>query len=89
MEAIEEVGACNDYLAHPSTMDAMMSYSTSGVFDRSLLNGWKAAGSMDVVMRAHEKVLDIRQNHHPEPIEENVLKAMEDIVARADEPYSG
>ena len=89
VEAIEEVGACNDYLAHPSTMDAMMSYSTAGVFDRSLLNGWRAAGSMDVVMRAHEKVLDIRQNHHPEPIAEDVLKVMEDIVARADEPYSG
>ena len=87
VDVIMEVGACNDYLAHPTTMDAMMSYSAGGVFDRSLLNGWRAAGSKDVVQRAHDIVVDVRENYHPEPIPEDVLRVMEGIVERADAAY--
>lgn len=84
-DIIREIGACGDYLAHPSTMECMYDYSQSGVFDRTLINTWRAAGSKNVIDRAHEIVVDVLANHKVEPIPEDKLKIMDEIVKRADE----
>lgn len=84
-DLIKEIGACGDYLAHPSTMDCMYSYSQSGIFDRTLLNTWRTEGSKNVIDRAHEVVVDVLANHAVEPIPEEKLRIMQEIVKRADE----
>ena len=40
-----------------------------------------------MVQRAHDIVVDVRENYHPEPIPEDVLRVMEGIVERADAAY--
>lgn len=84
VDTIVEMGACGDFLTHPSTMEAMDSYSNPMVFDRTLLNTWRENGSLNVVERAHKIVLDVMKNHVVEPIPADKLAKMEKIVKEAD-----
>lgn len=87
VDSIKEIGVGNDFLGHMSTMDHFEECSDPEVFDRTMLGDWKAAGSKNAVEKAHDIVVDIMANHVVKPIEENALKAMEAIVAKADEAF--
>lgn len=87
VEAIKEVGVGNDFLGHMTTMENFESASNPTVFDRTMLGEWKANGSKSAVERAHDIVVDVMANHVVKPIDADRLKAMEAIVAEADEAF--
>ncbi len=85
VELIKKIGACGDFLAEPSTMETMEKFSHPWLFDRSLINSWREAGSKNIIERAHEIVEDVLANHVVEPIAADKLEKMEAVAKAADE----
>ncbi len=87
VDAIKEIGASGDFIAHPSTIENIDIQSKPTIFNRGMLGEWRAAGSKNVVEVAHEVVVDVMENYQVLPIPDDVLKEMEKIVKRSDEDY--
>jgi trimethylamine--corrinoid protein Co-methyltransferase len=62
----------------------MKSQSQAYLLDRRMREDWEAAGSKDMYKRAHEKMIDILENHKPDPLPEDVLAAIRSIVEEAE-----
>lgn len=87
VDAIKEVGVGRDFLGHPSTMEHFESASNPTILNRMMLNEWIDNGSKNAIEVAHEIVEDVMANHVVKPIEEDKLKAMEEVVKKADEAF--
>lgn len=87
VDAIKEVGVGRDFLGHPTTMEHFESASNPTILNRMMLNEWIDSGSKNAIEVAHEIVEDVMANHVVKPIEEDKLKAMEEVVRKADEAF--
>lgn len=87
IDAIKEVGASGDFIGHPTTIRDMDIQSKPTIFNRDMLGEWRNQGSKNVVEVAHEVVMDVMDNYEVLPIPEDRLKAMEEIVLKADAEY--
>ncbi len=58
------------------------------LIDRSNLEDWDKTGRKWMGDRIREKVHQILKEHEPEPLEEEVVKELKAIIARADEEYA-
>lgn len=87
VDAIKEVGVGRDFLGHPTTMEHFESASNPTILNRMMLNEWIDNGSKNAIEVAHEIVEDVMANHVVKPIEEDKLKAMEEVVRKADEAF--
>ncbi|MDO4976892.1 MAG: trimethylamine methyltransferase family protein [Eubacteriales bacterium] len=54
------------------------------MFDRIGYDQWVKEGQKDMRQIVQEKTIDILENHKPEPLSPDVLKQMDEIVARAE-----
>jgi len=88
IDSIKEVGAGNDFIGQPTTMEYMGIQSKPLLFNREMLGDWRAAGSKDVVEVAHAIVKDVIKSHKVLEIPADRLKAMEAVVKKADEEYA-
>lgn len=86
-DAIDQVGIGNNFLAHKTTRQNIDLPSSPMLIDRLMYGDWEAAGSKDIATIAHEKVVDIMKNHVVEPIDADLLKDMQAVVAKADEVF--
>jgi trimethylamine--corrinoid protein Co-methyltransferase len=86
-DAIHQVGIGNNFLAHKTTRQNIDLPSSPMLIDRLMFGDWQAAGSKDIATVAHEKVVDIMKNHEVPPIDADLLKDMQAIVAKADEVF--
>jgi trimethylamine--corrinoid protein Co-methyltransferase len=80
VDAIKEIGPGRDFLMHPTTIKHMREQSRPEIIDRRMRATWEAAGATSAYDRALEKARWILANHRPEPLPEDVLKAIRDIV---------
>ena len=87
VKAIQKVGAGGNFLGHKSTLKNVQLPSDPQILDRMMMGDWEAAGSKDLVTVAHERVVDIHENHEVEAIDADILKDLEAIVAEADKAY--
>ena len=87
VDSIKEVGVGRDFLGHPTTMEHFESASNPTILNRMMLNEWIDSGSKNAIEVAHEIVEDVMANHVVKPIEEDKLKAMEEVVRKADEAF--
>ena len=84
VEIIKEMGIGKDYLSHPSTFTHMKSQSQASLIDRRMREDWEANGRTDMYQRAHEKVIEILENHKTPSLPENVQSNIKAIFKEAE-----
>lgn len=84
VDAIKEVGPGRDFLMHPTTIKGMRNQSKPEIIDRKMRGAWEASGATSAYDRAIEKARWILANHHPEPLPDDVLARIRDIVEQAE-----
>ncbi len=85
LNIIEDIGIGGEFL----TLDHTLKYFKDAFYRSPLFNynnrgSWIAEGGKTMNEKAREKALDIINKHTPEPIDENVINAMNDIVEQAE-----
>ncbi len=84
LDAIHEVGIAGHFLDHETTFRHMRSQSRPELIDRSIRQEWSAGGSTDMYERACEKAKYIFETHQPDPLPEEVLSHLEEIIQKAE-----
>ena len=80
-DVVDDPAYGGNFLGHPHTMKHLRTELWKGyVTDRAIYETWQAEGSKTFTERAHELVVDILANHHPQPISEDKVKAVEAVV---------
>ena len=88
VDVINRVGPGGHYLADEHTYKHFKSeFWFPQLIDRLRWDDWQQAGSKTMAQRVREKVIDLLENYEPEPLPDNVLKEMKEIIAQADERH--
>jgi len=80
-DIVQEIGPFGDFLAHAHTFAHMRAQSNAQLIDRRARSNWEQDGGTDSYTRAREKVRTILENHEPDPLPEDVLQKIRQIVA--------
>ena len=83
LDVIDEVGPYGDFLAAAHTRRHFKEAWYPGLFDRNNYDNWIAAGGKSLRQRATERVVEILENHEPEPLSASVQAQIDAIVDRA------
>jgi trimethylamine---corrinoid protein Co-methyltransferase len=81
---IHAVGSFGDYLSLDSTLKHMREVSQPRLFDRRVREDWEAAGARDAYSAAKEVAKQILEEHHPEPLPDDVADAIDAVNAEAE-----
>jgi trimethylamine---corrinoid protein Co-methyltransferase len=81
---IHAVGSFGDYLSLDSTLKHMREVSQPRLFDRRVREDWEAAGARDAYSAAKEVAKQILEEHHPEPLPDDVADAIDAVIAEAE-----
>jgi len=81
LDVIERVGPEGHFLAEPHTLAHMGELWRSRILDDTSWEEWEAAGEPDAVARAEAEVRRLLAEHEPEPLEEDLARELERIVA--------
>lgn len=85
VDVIDEVGPGGNYVAHPHTFNHFRSEIWSpATFNRLFWQNWEAQGSKTVEDKAKELAQEIVTKHTPEPLTEDVLKGMNEIIVEVE-----
>ncbi len=84
VDAIKEIGPGRDFLMHPTTFKGMRNQSKPEIIDRRMRDVWVSKGATTAYDRAMEKVRWILENHHPDPLPDEVLARIRSIVEQAE-----
>jgi trimethylamine--corrinoid protein Co-methyltransferase len=84
VNAIKEIGPGRDFLMHPTTIKHMREQSRPEIIDRRMRGVWEAAGATSAYERALEKARWILANHRPDPLPDEVLNAIRNIVEQTE-----
>ncbi|HIZ77932.1 MAG TPA: trimethylamine methyltransferase family protein [Firmicutes bacterium] len=80
-DVVDDPSYGGNFLGHPHTMKHLRSELWKPYMsDRDIYENWQNAGSKNFTERAHELVVDILANHHPQPISDDKVKAVEAVV---------
>ncbi len=81
LDAVRELAAGADLLAHPHTERHLPELRTPPSFGDLALEAWEAAGRPDPRAYAREEVRRILAEHHAEPLPEDVDRELLRIIA--------
>ncbi|MFW5855682.1 MAG: trimethylamine methyltransferase family protein [Bacillota bacterium] len=85
VDVIDRVGPGGHFLGDPHTMEHFKKETWyPDLFERAFFDNWKEAGEKTLFDRSNEKVLDILENHEPEPLPDDVIKELDRIVEEAE-----
>ena len=88
VDLIKKIGPAGTYLPERHTLQNMRRESSEAkLIDRHMYDSWLKKGGKDMAERANEKAREIYENHKPEPLPENIKKAIHAIVEEAEEEY--
>jgi trimethylamine--corrinoid protein Co-methyltransferase len=80
LDLIHQVGPAGNFLQEEHTMDHFKEIRYSELFDRTIQDEWKNAGSKRFEQRLQELTLETMK-HRPEPLDENVIKELDKMQA--------
>jgi trimethylamine--corrinoid protein Co-methyltransferase len=89
LDLIDEVGPDGQFLDSEHTLEHFRELWYPNLFDRNNFDGWMAGGGKTLNERAAERVEAILAEHKPEPLPDDVAKAVHAIVERAEEHFRG
>ena len=86
-EDIKEVGPNGHFLTQANTLTACRSseFMLPALCDRSTYEDWMALGRPDIYDRARERVEEILASPQKNPLPDDVIGKLKDIMRRADE----
>ncbi len=87
LDLIDEVGPDGQFLDSDHTFKHFRERWYPKLFDRNNHDGWLAKGGTTLGERAAERVASLLAEHQPEPLPEDVAKAVRAIVERAEAQY--
>jgi trimethylamine--corrinoid protein Co-methyltransferase len=83
LDVIHKVGPDGDFISNKHTQKNYRKDWYPQLFERRNYDGWKKAGSKTMRQRAQEKALKILETHKPEPLPEEIVKKLDEIVSLA------
>lgn len=84
LDLIDEVGPEGQYLDCKHTLDNFRDRWYPNLFDRSSFDGWQAKGGKSLGERAVDQVNAILEEHKPEPLPDDIAKAVHQVVEDAE-----
>ena len=87
VDVIHEVGQFKDYVTHRQTFDNMRSISHPTLIDRRNRKKWEEAGATDLYQRAKAAAKKILAEHTPEPLPEEIRRALREIVEETEDHH--
>jgi trimethylamine--corrinoid protein Co-methyltransferase len=78
------LGSWGDYLSSDATIAHARSFTVSDIFERRVYDSWEAEGRVDAYERARRKAKAILQEHEVEPLDKDVQKEIDAILAEAE-----
>jgi trimethylamine--corrinoid protein Co-methyltransferase len=87
LDLIDEIGPDGQFLQSDHTYKHFRERWYPALFDRNNYDGWMSKGSKTLSARAAEQVETILSKHQPEPLPQDVAKAMHAVVERAEAQY--
>jgi len=87
LDVIDECGPKGDFLSSPHTRAHFREDWYPKLIERQRWENWSAAGSRTLRQRAKDQVLKLLETHQPEPLPEDVAKAVQGVINRAAEKY--
>ncbi len=82
LDLIDQVGPDGQYLDNPHTLKHFKERWYPSLFERSNYDHWQKKGSKDLGERANDKIDKILAEHKPEPLPQDLKKAVHKIVER-------
>jgi trimethylamine--corrinoid protein Co-methyltransferase len=82
LDLIDEIGPDGQFLDTEHTMAHYRERWYPDVFERGNYDQWQAAGGTSLAERASERVEEILAEHQPEPLPDDVQRAIKKIVER-------
>ena len=83
VDIIKQAHEIKDFLHQKHTVQYMRTQSRSKLIDRKTRGVWEAKGGTDLTQRAREEARRILKTHQPEPLSDDVKKALRGIVESA------
>lgn len=83
VELIKRAHEIKNFLHERHTIAHMREASRPDLIDRNTRGAWEDKGSKDMTQLAREKARQIIQTHEPDPIPDDVKKAMREMVENA------
>jgi len=84
LDLIDEIGPDGQFLDSDHTLKHFRERWYPKLFDRNNYDGWLAKGSTSLGERAAARVASILSEHQPEPLPDDVTRAVHAIVERAE-----
>jgi trimethylamine---corrinoid protein Co-methyltransferase len=84
VDLIHAVGPGGDFISTGHTLSHMREASQPKLWDRDVRDAWEEAGASDLPRRAREEARRIVAEHEPEPLPDDVLKRIAELVHTAD-----
>lgn len=82
LDVIEELGPTGSYLGHDHTLRHYKEPYYSKLLDKNQYSVWEKRGGTTMEQRAAKQVDSILSKHQPEPLPEDVQKAIQQIILR-------
>jgi trimethylamine--corrinoid protein Co-methyltransferase len=83
LDLIDEVGPDGQFLAAPHTGEHFREDWYPKLLDRQNFDGWQAAGGLTLRERAAKQARTILAEHQPEPLPDDLVRALDAVVERA------
>lgn len=84
LDLIKEVGPGGHFIDKAHTLRHCREHHYSKMIDRRVYDAWILAGAKTMRARMTEKLFWILENHHPDPLPEDVLRELNRILERAE-----
>jgi trimethylamine--corrinoid protein Co-methyltransferase len=85
VDLIKKVGAGGNFLTEMHTMNFMRrSQWYPEMIDRNVYAHWKEEGATDLAKRVNEEAKRILETHEPEPLPDDTLKLLREIIDEAE-----
>ena len=84
LDDIHAVGSFGDYMSLDSTLRHMRELSQPRFMDRRVREDWQAMGAKDAYSAAKEAARQILEEHHPQPLSDDVTGQIDAVVHEAE-----
>ena len=84
VDLIKQSHEIKNFLHQKHTIAHMREASRPALIDSTTRGTWEAKGGTDITQRAREEVRRLLKTHQPEPLSDDVKKALREIVASAE-----
>ncbi len=84
LDVIDQVGPGGHFLEHAHTYQHFRKNWVPDLFDRASREQWESEGQLSMGDRVAARVQEIFETHQPKPLEDNIAKALDQIIQKAE-----